>query len=77
MCRAVSDDDTASSFKSAFRTRLFVAFNLSCSSVFEVLVTVTKGTSCGGGGMTKQVSKIWMHGNTKTRTEHWPDEINE
>jgi len=51
MYRAVSDDDAASSFKSAFRTQLFVV--LSCSGASEVLAM--KGTSCGGGGMTKPV----------------------
>jgi len=51
MYRAVSDDDAASSFKSAFRTRLFVV--LSCSGASKVLAT--KETSCGGGGMIKPV----------------------
>ena len=50
MYRAVSEDDAASSFKSAFRTLLFVE---SCSGASDVLAT--KGTSCGGGGMTKPV----------------------
>jgi hypothetical protein len=49
MYRAVSADDTGSSFKPAFRVRLFDVF--SCAAGSEVLTT--KGTSCGGGGTTK------------------------
>ena len=49
MYQAVSTDDMGSSFKLAFWVWLFDL--LSCTAGSEVLTT--KGTSCGGEGMTK------------------------